>query len=775
MKVAIVAPSPVPFLLGGAENLWWGLVDALNQLPGVEADLIKLPSAERNASEIVASYRRFAELDLSHFDQVISTKYPAWMVAHPNHVVYLQHKLRGLYDTYPAQFPTELPPGLPPALLAAITRPNPERSLLPELFGRIEEWLATHPDDHGFELPGPRLRALVLQLDRIALAPGQIRRYLAISRTVAERADYFPAGVPVEVLHHPTNLHTRPSESFDAIFTASRLDGAKRIELLLKAYLAAHVDVPLRIAGSGPEQERLQALAAGNPHVQFLGRITEAELVDEYARALFVPFVPYQEDYGLITLEAMQSGKAVLTVADAGGVTELVQPGVNGEVVETSEAALAAAIRRLVDDAARTRAMGEAAPATVAHIEWQPLARTLLTPPAKRKKVVVANTFPIYPPQGGGQLRLYHLYKGVAEHADVVMVNLAQASETAGVRELAPGFTEIVVPSSHLLSTANALMEQRLGVPCGDLSALALAKLAPNFLDALRRACCDADVVVASHPYAYPALKAVWDGPIHYESLNAEYDLKQAAYPADSPWLHAVLEAERECAVASPRVFACSGGDAQRLAELYQLDPARVSVVANGTDTCQVRYTDPVERASIRAEQGLGTRPLVLFMGSMHPPNVEALKLLLEVAQACSGLDFVVLGSVCWGVAAEQAPANVRLLGVVEEPEKLAWLALADIGFNPMLSGSGTNLKILDYAAAGLAIVSTPFGARGAVLQPGQHLWQAEPEGLVDLLKTVAALPAEQQARITRAARERVEQTVDWRVVSAGYAAELLG
>jgi hypothetical protein len=79
MKIALIAPSPVPFILGGAENLWLGLLQALNRVPGVEADLIKLPSPERDFWEIVASYEAYSRLALDHFDQVISTKYPAWM------------------------------------------------------------------------------------------------------------------------------------------------------------------------------------------------------------------------------------------------------------------------------------------------------------------------------------------------------------------------------------------------------------------------------------------------------------------------------------------------------------------------------------------------------------------------------------------------------------------------------------------------------------------------------------------------------------------------
>ncbi|HCO61624.1 MAG TPA: glycosyltransferase, partial [Porticoccaceae bacterium] len=100
MKIAVVAPGSVPYTIGGAEKLWWGLVDHINSLTSYDAELVKLSSPERTFPELMASYRRFSELDLSGFDRIISTKYPAWMVDHPDHVVYMQHKLRGLYDAY---------------------------------------------------------------------------------------------------------------------------------------------------------------------------------------------------------------------------------------------------------------------------------------------------------------------------------------------------------------------------------------------------------------------------------------------------------------------------------------------------------------------------------------------------------------------------------------------------------------------------------------------------------------------------------------------------
>ena len=65
-----------------------------------DVELFKLPVREQDFSGLVASYRAFTMLDLSHFDMVISSKYPAWMVRHPNHVVYMAHVFRGLYEDY---------------------------------------------------------------------------------------------------------------------------------------------------------------------------------------------------------------------------------------------------------------------------------------------------------------------------------------------------------------------------------------------------------------------------------------------------------------------------------------------------------------------------------------------------------------------------------------------------------------------------------------------------------------------------------------------------
>ena len=142
---------------------------------------------------------------------MVTSKYPAWMVAHPRHVVYMQHKLRGLYDTYhfiglPERHPTTPAPVARAADVHGRQR-RARATALPEFFARMDGAARrpASPDDL-FAFPGPFIRELVHWLDGVGLAPAAIRRYGAISATVRERADYFPPGVEVFVAHPPTGL-----------------------------------------------------------------------------------------------------------------------------------------------------------------------------------------------------------------------------------------------------------------------------------------------------------------------------------------------------------------------------------------------------------------------------------------------------------------------------------------------------------------------------------------------------------------------------------------
>ncbi len=787
MKIAIVAPSPVPYTVGGAEKLWWGLLNAINRQTRHQVDLIKLPSPESRFRDLMASYKRFSELKLDHFDQVISTKYPAWMVLHHNHHCYLQHKLRGLYDTYhfckqPLAIPTKLPAELNG--LRSLLGSGSDRSLLPDFWSELDKVCALAGQNvdlaQALAFPGPLTRALVHFLDNIALHPSCIRRFSAISQNVATREGYFPKGCSVQVVHHPSDVEAYRNTGYDYVFTLSRLDGPKRIRLLLEAFMATDTDRELRIAGTGPEEENLKALAQGDARIRFLGRITDDEVLRQYAGALFVPFIPYDEDYGLITIEAMKSGKAVLTTTDAGGVNEFVENGVSGLSVAPDVNALAQAMQSLLDDVAATRQMGENAQRKVAHISWQntlsklvPESSSSLGSPVNssvsgqcnestaepisdrrpavvaRPAIVVTANFPVWPPAGGGQSRIYYLYQALARYADITLVTQAADAEATLDQLIAPGLREVRIAKSRAQQANEKRLARLLNASVDDIAAIQGVGQTPLYAEALKQASERADLVIASHPYLFRAIERVYAGELWYEAHNVEYDMKRAVLDQANPnglsvkqqgYLQQVKQIESDCIDAASTVVACSDEDLQRLVALYKLPEKAQMVVPNGVCLATTHYADAVQRRRIRRRMATQNRFQALFMGSWHGPNMESMEQIVRYAQQCIDVDFLIIGSVCQHSVCQNVPANIYPLGVVSDEEKAVLLNSVDLAINPMFSGSGTNLKMLDYAASGTPILTTEFGNRGLTFKPGEDVIVAEPAEFPAVINRLSAL-----------------------------------
>lgn len=363
MNIAFVAPCPSPFTIGGAEKLYWDLERFVNNETQHRIDIIKLPSPEADLTSLLNSYRNFYELDLGGFDLIISGKYPAWMVQHPHHVIYLLHRLRGLYDTYPGHPAIEDRVRRVPRINTLIDCANRLRSGDAEPIELIETALTLleqgDPSDTAeLSFPGPISRLIIHALDDYGFAPERIQKYSSISHTVAKRPGYFPEGVSVEVHHPPSSLPICAGDGQRYLFTASRLDAPKRIDLLIQAMEYVRGATQLWIAGTGPHLDFLRALAQGNDRIKFLGHVPDNELLDLYRDAFGVLFAPKDEDYGLIAVEAMSAGKPIITTDDSGGPTELVVHGRNGWVVSPTPEGIGAAISELIGDPEEARRRG---------------------------------------------------------------------------------------------------------------------------------------------------------------------------------------------------------------------------------------------------------------------------------------------------------------------------------------------------------------------------------------------------------------------------------
>lgn len=739
MKIAAIVPQAVPYVEGGFERLWNGLVDYVNAETEHEAELISVPSPESNLHQVMSSYRKFASIDLDAFDLVLTSKYPAWMVKHRNHVVYMAHTLRGLYDTYPSDWGLTCTDQRVEDFRHTVATMN-GRSQLDTIFDGFDHLVAEVGADHP-ELghPSPLGRQLIHTLDAIAMSSGLIRRYLAISATVATRPDYFPSNVVVEPVHPPTTVDSLDRESSDYFFTASRLDKPKRIDLLIEAMSHVRSRCRLLIAGIGPEYDNLAEMSRPDDRIELLGRVSDSELSELYAAAIAVPFVPADEDYGLIALEAMACGTPVITATDSGGPTELVSHRRSGLVVAPTAEAIGRAIDLLATSPDLVETLGSAAAASTKTISWESLTDNLLrvpptaersgrhrsTPVAKsgaRPRVIVLNTFVAHNPRGGGQLRAYHLYRNLTKRFDVDLLSLDYAWNDRSEVTSAPGFTETSIPRTQIHHDVETTRGQPIGIPVSDIYGGQDIDLTPEYLRALAKNAKTADLIMLAHPYMFPAVDILGPTqPVMYDAYNVEAILKDTMVgPGEAPneFRAVVRDVEARALRISDLVSVCSQEDAEMFAREYAAVP-QSTVAPNGALLGAEGPSLGRQRMELRKKWLFGaggldeTYRVALFLGSWHQPNIDAARFIHGLAKGSPRTIFLMVGTHCDALVDEPTPSNVWQLGMISDATKRVLLRMADVGLNPMSAGSGTNLKLVEYLGVGLPTITTPIGARG--------------------------------------------------------------
>jgi glycosyltransferase involved in cell wall biosynthesis len=341
-KRILICATQVPFVRGGAEYLVDGLCDALRE-HGHSVDVVSLPFAWRPAERIAQSALAWRLLDLTSangepVDQVICTKFPSYLVSHPNKVVWLVHQHRQAYD-----------------------------------------WYGTPLSDFINTAEHRSIRDSIFRMDQRGL--GEAQACYAISRNVSQRLAHFNriASTPL----YPPSRYARQlyaGDYGDYVLSSARLDAAKRLDMLLHA-LAQRPGTRAILVGSGPERPRLEKLAQRlglGERARFLGFVDDATLIDLYANARAVYYAPVDEDYGFATVEALGAARPVVTTSDAGGVLEFVEDGINGYVLPPNPALIGEHLKNLLADAALARRLGRAGVPRVQHITWERVVQQLV-------------------------------------------------------------------------------------------------------------------------------------------------------------------------------------------------------------------------------------------------------------------------------------------------------------------------------------------------------------------------------------------------------------
>jgi glycosyltransferase involved in cell wall biosynthesis len=262
----------------------------------------RLPQADRLYRYYLPLFPSAVEtFDLDDADLVISTSHCAAKAVVPTgrtaHICYCHSPMRYAWDQFDAYFGV--------ARVGHLRHPG---------FRQVMAWLA--------------------RWDR-ATAP-RVHRFVANSGFVAGRiARYYNR--QASVLHPPvdTEFFTPGGDAPEPYFlVVSALVPYKRVDVAIIA--AGRLGVPLKVVGTGPELDRLRAIAG--PKVEFAGALDADALRDAYRRARAV-VLPGEEDFGIVPVESLACGRPVIALG-RGGAQETITPGVDGLLVdrETPEA-----------------------------------------------------------------------------------------------------------------------------------------------------------------------------------------------------------------------------------------------------------------------------------------------------------------------------------------------------------------------------------------------------------------------------------------------------
>jgi len=271
----------------------------------------KLPFAKKR-HRIFPEFMPMAieQFDLSDYDVVLSdsSSYAKGVITGPQtlHICYMHTPMRYAWDdcqkyTSDFYFPTFI------------------KKLIPFVMNYIRIW------------------------DRISIE--RVDKLIANSNFVSKRIKKYYTRESV-VIHPPANVNdfSISEKKGDYFLMVGRLLAYKRFDIAIEAF--NELCLPLKIIGRGPELKKLKKMAKSN--IQFLGRVPDRKLAKYYAECQAFIF-PQEEDFGIVAVEAMASGRPVIAYR-GGDIPEHIEENKTGIFFENqTKDDIAACVKKFMD------------------------------------------------------------------------------------------------------------------------------------------------------------------------------------------------------------------------------------------------------------------------------------------------------------------------------------------------------------------------------------------------------------------------------------------
>lgn len=399
----------------------------------------------------------------------------------------------------------------------------------------------------------------------------------------------------------------------------------------------------------------------------------------------------------------------------------------------------------------------------------------------KRPEITAVNHYNVFPFDHGGSLGIRGLYKALSEWFDVNIVTFVTQDVHPDVLAISPHVKVFTLVLPEKLARMQYEMYEAYGMGKDTLtdSSPAVVKWYhrfPELVERVREIAEHSEIVLAEHVFTWRIVKAACpDRHLWYRANNVEYDYKRTTWdkigcPQDL--LQDTYEIEKECCVECGRVLTVSQLEADRFMELYNLPEEmreKFMDIRSGYDTDHLETVMPGQRGKAFGKYG----STGFFITSYTPYGQTAAENCIAIAEECPDVQIIIAGRIGRVFQDTVLPENVVFTGVISDEEKKYYLQHCDFALNLLEDGAGINVKMFEYFAYGIPVITTAYGARGIQVTAGKDCIVAEKGHYTEAVRSFCGMSLEERNRMAGNALRLLMDHYSWRSLGRRVAEEM--
>jgi glycosyltransferase involved in cell wall biosynthesis len=322
-------------------------------------------------------------------------------------------------------------------------------------------------------------------------------------------------------------------------------------------------------------------------------------------------------------------------------------------------------------------------------------------------KILMISPYPIWPPDTGAKIRVYELAHGISEKGITVTVVMPASPGQYHKKKVNQYLTLDVIYYPHIIPF---LFTNR------PFSYMYLISLHPWYRLFLQKYIANHDIIQFEQASFGDIVDYIPNSKtVIYNAHNMEADY--VASENRSRWINGIStrrisRLENKIVQRSDHILTCSEMDAQRISDLYKKRKKYFKVIHNGIHVDRACYRFGRKDIEKFFPGILHFQSIAIFSGSDVEHNRSAVRFIIEsIASKLSHECAFILKGQC-----SRRFRNNKIKNVFIDPSPGnvgPYANICTVALNPIFDGSGTSLKVLDYLANGLPVISTEFGMRG--------------------------------------------------------------